>query len=404
VGSEWDGLTDNGKTPAGLEVVATATTINNEGAFVAGEANATVYYPTASSLVFAGGTIDWGFGLGQGPYADARIERMTENVLQRAGLSVREPLPNVAPQFAMSAPTESRVLAGTGLTDNREGAALEVSFGGPTGLAEGPSGELYIVDRDDEAVRMLSPDGTVKTLLSASAVGLSMPMGIAVDAHGTLYVSDSAGNQIVKRLADGALTLYAGTGSAGAEDAGDPLSATFAGPRGLAIGPADELYVADTKNNAIRRIDAAGVTTVARDLPLVVAVAAAADGGLYFSTIANAQIGVVRDGQVTILANAPGEPGNREGAAAQARLQPGEGLLVEANRLVFADTENNRVRALALNDAPMVSTLFGDGNAAASANDATHTLLPRGIAHFNGGYAVADFGNQRILWFRGAAP
>lgn len=403
VGSEWDGVDDNGVSPAGLEVVAAETTISNDGVFVGGEANTTVYYPTPTSLVFAAGTIYWGLGLGQGRYADARIERMTENVLARAGVVAPMPFTEPAPRPASLPMYESKVLAGNGVDGQTDDTAMKASFGGPSGIAAGPDGKLFIVDRGDYAVRVLSRDGMVSTLVSGPSVGLKRPNGIAVEPNGTLYVSDPAYNKIIRVSTDGTVTPYAGAGTAGAEDSSEPLLATFAAPRGLAVGPAGELYVADTGNNAIRRVDQTGVTTVATGLRSVSAVAVGVDGAVYFSTIANGQIGVVRHGQVIILANLSGMPGNKEGPAEHARLQPGEGLLVEAERLVFADTENNRVRALALTGTPTISTLFGDGNAAADPSDATHTYLPRGIARFDGGYALTDFGNRRILWFKEAA-
>jgi hypothetical protein len=48
---------------------------------------------------------------------------------------------------------------------------------------------------------------------------------------------------------------------------------------------------------------------------------------------------------------------------------------------------------------PTITTVYGDGNAAADARDAEHTWLPRGLTRFDGGYALSDFGSHRILWF-----
>jgi hypothetical protein len=402
VGPEWDGVSDNGQTPDGLEILADATTINSDGVFVEGKANITVYYPTPKSLVFAGGTIDWGFGLGAGRYADARIERMTENVLARAGLVARVPLTESPPRLAQLPSVESKVLAGSGVAVQSEGAALTAGFGGPSGIAAAPDGKLCIVDRGAQAVRILSQDGQLSSLISNA--GISKPNGIAVDSRGTLYLSAASGHKILTVSPDGHATPYAGTGREGSHDDKDPLSASFAGPRGLALGPNNELYVADSNNHAIRRIDASGVTTVATGLQYVSAVAAAPDGSVYFSTIARGQLGVVRDGHVTILANTSGEPGNIEGPAQQARLQPAEGLIAEADRLVFSDTQNNRVRALSLTGTATISTIFGDGNAPKGVGDASRTWLPRGITPLNGGYALVDFASSRVLWFKESDP
>jgi hypothetical protein len=397
VGPEWDGIADNGASPAGIESLTSAITLNNAGVFTSGEANTTVYYPTPHSLVFAGGTIDWAFGLADGRYADARVERMTENVLARAGLASKLPFTEAPPRPEPPALAGSKVLAGSGAAAQSDDAALKAAFGGPSGIAAGPDGKLYIVDRGARAVRVLSPDGQVSTLING---GFSRPNSIVLDEHGTLFVSDPGANQIIAIASDGSFAPYAGTGEDGSDDASDRLLAKFSAPRGLALGPDGALYVADNQNDAIRRIDASGVTTVATGLRLVSAVAVAADGAVYFSTIADGQIGVVRNGQVTLLANISGEPGSREGPAEDARLQPGEGLIVEHARLLFTDTQNNRVRALSLEGAHTITTLFGDGNAASDPSDSKHTYMPRAIVPYDGGYALADFGERRILWFK----
>jgi DNA-binding beta-propeller fold protein YncE len=399
VGPEWDGVADNGASPAGLEVLTSAITLNNAGVFTAGEANTTVYYPTKNSFVFAGGTIDWGLGLADGLFADARIERMTENVLARAGLVSQLPPTEPQPRPTLPPIADSKLLAGSGDAAQSDDTAAKAGFAGPSGIAAGPDGKLYIIDRGERAVRVLSRDGMVSTLIRG---GFSRPNSIVIDAHGTLFVSDAGSNQIIEIASDGTYAPYAGTGDEGADDASDRLLAKFSAPRGLALGPDGALYVADNQNDAIRRIDASGVKTVATGLRLVNAVAVAADGAVYYSTIADGQIGVVRDGKVTVIANVSGDAGNREGPAEQARLEPGEGLIVEDARLVFADAQNNRVRALSLSGAHTISTLFGDGNAAADASDTMHTYMPRAIVPYDGGYALADFGQRRILWFKEA--
>jgi hypothetical protein len=89
VGSEWDRVFDNGFTPRGLEIVATSPGVSIDG--VRDVSHATVYYPTPTSIVFAGGTLSWALGLGRPDVADARVQRMTENILAHAGLAVAVP-------------------------------------------------------------------------------------------------------------------------------------------------------------------------------------------------------------------------------------------------------------------------------------------------------------------------
>jgi outer membrane protein assembly factor BamB len=226
---------------------------------------------------------------------------------------------------------------------------------------------------------------------------LTTPIGIAVSGDGTVYFSDANDNRIYKLQQDGTLTTYAGTGDAGSADASDPLQASFSEPRGLALGAGGELYVADAHNAAIRRVDEQGVTTFASDLTGVAAVAIGSNGHVYFSAM-NCQVGEIANGAVQVLACPSGINGDREGSGDLAHLRPMEGLLVDGDRLVFADTGNDRVRAVELNADHVVSTVVGDGNASPDLATGAHLALPRGVALYDGGYAISDSANHRILW------
>src|SRR5262249_35849309 len=161
-----------------------------------------------------------------------------------------------------------------------------------------------------------------------------------------VYFSEAGGNRIARLQPDGTVTTYAGDGSARLADASDPLQASFSAPRGIALGNDGALYVADTNNNAIRRIDAAGVTTLARDVLEAAGVAVSASGVVYVSSMIDAELSAIEAGEVHVLGCPSGIPGNLEGPGDEAHLRPMEGLLVDGDRLVFADTGNYRVRSL----------------------------------------------------------
>ena len=103
-----------------------------------------------------------------------------------------------------------------------------------------------------------------------------------------------------------------------------------------------------------------------------------------------------------MLANLAAVPGNQGGPGATARLRPLEGLAVDADGLVFSDTGNNRVRRMAFDSAHTITTLLGgDTNGSASGDTRTTQLvLPRGLTAYQGGYVVADSGNQRVVWWK----
>jgi hypothetical protein len=392
VGLEWDRVVDNGATPSGLEIVGESPVIS--AAAQPTVANAAVYYPTRSSFVFAAGAINWPRGLSHPDLADPRIQRITENVIARAGMPLEEPTVVVADSSENVLPAmESRVLAGTGEQGFLDGPALSARFSFPAGIARNRWGELFVADSGNNVVRKVSLDGTVSTLARCVSRGsdcLGNPTGIAVDAHGVVYVSDAANERIRMITPDGAFSTYAGRGKGGQQDNTDPRLASFHRPRGLAFGPEGELYVADGENGAIRRIDASGVTTVANGLYEPSAVAVNSSGTVYFAATGHGQIGMLKAGVVTMLANPNGILGDRDGPGVDARLRPMEGLVAQTDRLVFSDTANNRVRRMSLDATSTVSTLFGASERIA---------LPRGLTEFASGYAVADSANHRILWF-----
>jgi DNA-binding beta-propeller fold protein YncE len=267
----------------------------------------------------------------------------------------------------------------------------------------GPAGELYVADTGNDVVRRVSADGVVSTLASCTDAArtdcLKTPTGVAVDATGTVYVTESGHSRVRKIAPDGTFSTYAGSGSSGFSDSADLLAARFDQPVGLAIGPDGALYVADYNNDAIRRCDASGVTTVAHGLSKASGVAVANDGAVYFVSAGSGQLGVVRYGIVQVFANADGVHGDQEGPGATARLRPLDGLVVGDQGLVFSDTANYRVRSLALDGDHSVATVLGDGQAADGSDSGAHVVLPRGLTRFQGGYAVADSGNHRIVWF-----
>jgi hypothetical protein len=297
---------------------------------------------------------------------------------------------------------QTLVVAGSGVAGSADGAALIAQFNAPAGIAAGVAGELYVSDTGNQLVRKIAADGTVTSVLGVGSSGpktdLNTPTGIAVDANGVVYVSDTNNNRIIALDPDGHARIFAG-GVAGSADAADPRKASFYGPRGLTLDASGALYVADVRNDAIRRIDKSGVTTVVTSAGGPTAVAIGPDGTIYYVATWNGSlISVSSDGTRTVLANVNGY-GDQIGPGAVAQLRPVEGLLVTPGGLVFSDTGNNRMRFLAFDAQNTVSNLLGNGQVGPGASAGPHVFLPRGIAHFNGGYLVADSMNHRILWF-----
>jgi sugar lactone lactonase YvrE len=132
---------------------------------------------------------------------------------------------------------------------------------------------------------------------------------VCVDGKGNTYVCEREGNAIRKIDPDGIITTIAGTGTSGySSDGNDARKATFNGPKGIRCDKVGNLYIADTENNAIRKIDiATGVIT----------------------TVAGGRRGAEGDG----------------GDAAKASLDRPHGCIVNASGdLYIADSSNHRVR------------------------------------------------------------
>lgn len=125
----------------------------------------------------------------------------------------------------------------------------------PTGLAAGSDGTLYVSDTHQGAIRKITPDGSVTTVVS----GLSDPMGLCWSG-GALYVAETGANRIVK-IENGQISLVAGSGQEGLVD-GPASQAAFAFPQGVVVDLDGSVYVADTGNGAVRCVQNGETVTV----------------------------------------------------------------------------------------------------------------------------------------------
>jgi sugar lactone lactonase YvrE len=269
----------------------------------------------------------------------------------------------------------------------------------------------------------------------ATAAQLNRPSGIAVDAAGNLFVADSLNHRIRRVDPSGRITTVAGTGEAGdGGDGGPATGARLSGPSGVAVDAAGNVFVADTANHRVRRVDASGqITTVAGtgaagydgdDKPAAAArlnrptgVAVDATGNLFIADAANHRIRRVDavTGRITTVTGtgAAGYDGDDK-PATTARLSGPTGVAVDAaGDLFVADVENQRVRRV---DATTgrIMTVAGTGLEGYDGDDgpaATARLYsPFGVAVDAAGDAfVADTFNYAIRAVRqpgatGAGP
>nr|WP_037664383.1 Teneurin-2 [Streptomyces aurantiacus] len=166
------------------------------------------------------------------------------------------------------------------------GAAGYLSDGGPApltklnlplGLAVDKQGNLYIADRHNHRIRKVTPDGTITTVAGTGQAGyvsdggpavatkLSDPVDVAVDDAGTLYIADAGNHRIRKVTAAGIITTIAGNGEAGYISDGGPAVATrLHHPHGIAVDREGNVYFSDWSTHRVRKVTRTGIiTTVA---------------------------------------------------------------------------------------------------------------------------------------------
>lgn len=259
------------------------------------------------------------------------------------------------------------VLAGMeGSTGFDDGASTAARFQSVGEVAVDAAGTVYVNDVLNHAVRRISPEGLVTTLLAGRAgsmVGEFFgPSGLAVDAAGSVYTADFLSQRVLKIAPDGTPRLLAGSvrpPSPGESRDGVGDQAVFADIRDLALDAAGTVYVAD--GSTIRKISPAGVASTLAGKPGIVdsldgpgasarfyrPLALAADprtGRLVVREFVLGLRTVAPDGHVATLGGR-GSIGSTDGPGAQARFDAPTGVAIDARGNVYvADAGNGTIR------------------------------------------------------------
>ena len=146
-------------------------------------------------------------------------------------------------------------LAGTGAGGNINGDGSTATLNRPYGLAMDASGNLYVTDQGNYAVRKVTSAGVVSLLIGTSITTglLNTPTGIAIDSQGTLYITDQSGRILTITATNVLYTLAGKANTSGFAD-GSKSTAQFSGPTGIAVDASKNIYVADLNNNRIRKL------------------------------------------------------------------------------------------------------------------------------------------------------
>jgi len=264
-------------------------------------------------------------------------------------------------------------VAGNGSSGNSGdgGPATSAGVSGSYGLIVDAAGNLYI--SGGNCIRKVDTNGIITTVAGNGSAGfsgdggpatsakLNVPYSVAVDSAGNLYVADSYNHRIRKVDTNGIITTVAGSGSGYSGDGGLATSAQLFFPSGVTVDGAGNLFISDTYNFRIRKVDTNGIITTV-----------AGSGNTGFNNG-----GYSGDG----------------GPATSAQLNNPFGIVVDSvGNLYIADTNNDRIRKVDING--IITTVAGSGNSGGYSGDgglATSAQIDYAI-----GVAVDAVGNLYI--------
>lgn len=290
------------------------------------------------------------------------------------------------------------------------GFAKDARLSRPSGVAADSLGNVYLADRDHHRIRRVALNGTIATVAGSGTAGysgdggpatealLNAPSAVSIDASGNLYIADAGNNRVRKVTLDGTITTIAGRGDAGfSGDFGAAVKAQLDAP-GYAIADAGgNLWIADTGNGRIRKVDATThvITTMLSGLQGPRGLAFDGVGNLYFTE---------QDGpHVRRLSPAGDVMSLGEGMWNVPR-----GVAVNANGEVFvADTGLQQI--LRLDSPGQAAVVAGSGIAGFSGDGGDALFAELGFpwdvaADPTGILYIADFDNDRIRRLTPQAP
>ena len=241
-----------------------------------------------------------------------------------------------------------------GVPGAANGTGAGAQFNAPSGLAFDASGNLFVSDTGNNLIREITPSGAASTIAGVAGSGgfadgaaggalFSSPLGIIVTTNGTVFIADS-GNHCIRQISGGVVSTFAGEPQVWGTADGTGTNAQFNGPVGLAFDARDNLFVSDANNDTIRKITTNGV--------------------------------------VTTFAGVAGADGSSDGSSGSARFRsPAELAFDQRGNLFVADSFNQTIRQISSNGiVTTVSGVAGISGASDGANGAGRFFNPYGLA------------------------
>ena len=333
-----------------------------------------------------------------------------------------------SPGRVSATPGDIATYAGGGVGD---GASPLNAATNAAGVATDGAGNLYIADNTNCRVRKLTASGVISTIAgtgvcgysgdgsAATAARVNFPQSVAVTPGGDILIADSAncrirridGGGTISTFAGGSLCIYGG-------DGGPATSAFLAGPDGVAVSPAGDVYIADTDNCRVRKVAGGIITTfagtgacgsggdggpaTAAGVGRASGVMADAVGNVYIADTSSCRVRIVSTASIIGTLAGSGTcayTGDGMPAYAAGLNKPRAIALDAAGDLLIADTDNCRIRKVTY-PTLAISTVAGDGdcNIGGDGGSASFAKLsyPRGIAVSGTTLHIGDTNNCRV--------
>ena len=338
-------------------------------------------------------------------------------------------------------------IAGTGFPgstgDGGSPTSAQLDF--PYGMSLDTSGNLYVADYSNQKIRLIyqpAVGSTTDIITTVAGTGISgfygdngaailaqlnSPYGgVSVDISGNVFIADIGNNRIRKVNTAGIITTIAGTGGAGSAggtngDGGPATSAQLYWPLGVSADISGNVYISDSNNNRIRKVNSAGiVSTIAGTGGAGSAGGTNGDGGPATSAALNNPSGLSVDtsgnvyipegyqkirkvsssGIITTFAGTGQNGSNGDGGAATlAQLSGPRYVSADTSGNVYiADSFNNKIRKVS---SGIITTFAGTGTAGSSVDGISATLAqlndPAGVTvDSSGNVFIAEWGNNKI--------
>lgn len=272
---------------------------------------------------------------------------------------------------ACAAPGDIVTIAGGGVGDG--GLAVSAVVGA-TKVITDSAGNVYIADNEHHRVRKVAPSGVISTVAGTGTAGnsgdngpanqarLNYPMGIALDGNGNLFIADTHNNVIRRVDQTGIISTVAGTGMASYSGDGPALQVALNSPADVAVDPSGALIIADRANYRVRKVVAGMMTTIGGDGTW----GSAGDGGPAYLAALTFPTGVAVD---------------------------------PAGNIFIADTDNHKIRMIGTDG--IINTVVGTGEPGFYGDGLHRTVTqlqsPQGVAFdLQGRLLIADTNNSRI--------